>query len=113
MAHFYAISIYRAKEYAVAGIPVLPLQKGLVRTKVEIVLFIGAFAAAFSMLVIPVAPRAGFVILGVSLLWLLYAILGFWTASSGRWARRMFLFSLVVIVLVSFALSLVGFNAFL
>ena len=111
MAHFYSITIYREDEYAAANIPVMPTQKGLYRTKLEIVFF----TIAFSFTIFTLASRGlgGNLYLGITsvfcTLWLALAFKGFWATDHKRWARQMFLFSLVVIVLFSLAISI---NAF-
>jgi protoheme IX farnesyltransferase len=107
MPHFYAIAIYRLEDYMNAGIPVLPAQKGLKMTKVYIVCYVIAFIAAASSLTI--LGHAGFMYLAVVLLfglsWLLRALEGFKTMDDGAWARKLFLFSIVVMVTFSIALS--------
>src|SRR5580698_10529009 len=46
MPHFYAIAFYRADEYAAAGIPVVPLRKGIRRTKIEMLVYVVVFVVA-------------------------------------------------------------------
>ena len=50
MPHFYAIAIYRLKEYKQAGIPVLPAIKGIYRTKINMLVYIISFIIALSLL---------------------------------------------------------------
>ncbi len=99
MPHFYAIAIYRYHEYAKAGVPVLPVKKGMHTTKVHMVLYTIAFIIA--ALLLTILGFTGYVYFGVTLLlgliWLVLCIQGFKAASDARWARKVFLFSLVVI----------------
>ncbi|MBS0605645.1 MAG: protoheme IX farnesyltransferase [Verrucomicrobia bacterium] len=99
MPHFFAIAIYRMDDYAKAGIPVLPVQKGIVRTKVQMVLYIIGFIAASSLL--PLFDYTGngyfFIVLLLGAAWLLLALQGFKSANDVRWARKMFVFSLVIV----------------
>lgn len=100
MPHFYAIAIRRYDEYAAAGIPVLPVKKGIRATKIQMLLYIIAFIVAALMLT--VFGYTGYLYFtGVALLgvvWLFLCIKGFRTNDDKRWARKMFLFSLVVIL---------------
>lgn len=99
MPHFFAIAIYRMDEYAKAGIPVLPVQKGIVRTKVQMVFYIIGFIAASSLL--PLFDYTGngyfFIVLLLGAAWLLLALQGFKSTNDVRWARKMFVFSLVIV----------------
>ena len=112
MAHFYSISIYRQDEYAAAHIPVLPLEKGIRRTILEILIFTVLFAiAALWLAAVHRTGIAYLVIVSVaSTLWAALAVSGLHAEDTKRWARRMFLFSLLVILSVSLALSLTAFS---
>ena len=50
MPHFYAIAMYRLKDYVAAGLPVLPHKKGMHQTKVRMLVYIAAFGLAASSL---------------------------------------------------------------
>lgn len=108
MPHFYAIAIYRAKEYKAAGIPVLPLKKGLLNAKVQIFGYIVAFTFAASALA--AFGYGGYVyfvvVLVLSLYWLWLAAKGFKVKDSDRWARKMFGASLIIITAFSVVISL-------
>ena len=107
MPHFYAIALYRLKDYAAAGIPVLPREKGSKVTKLEILLYIAAFTVACALLT--VFGYAGWtylaVVIALGLLWLWLGLQGFKTTSNEQWARKVFLFSLIVILLLSLMLA--------
>jgi len=98
--HFYAISIYRLNDYIAASIPTLPEKKGMRGTKIRILLHVIAFAVAAVMPTVfgytgyAYAAVAG----ALGLLWLGVCIKGFWAVDPKRWARKMFVFSLVVIM---------------
>lgn len=100
MPHFFAIAIYRMRDYAAASIPVLPVQRGIYATKVQMALYIVAFIATSLLL-----PFFGFVgewyaivtsLLG--LVWLALSLYGFKQHRDLVWARQMFAVSLVVIM---------------
>lgn len=110
MPHFFAIAIYRLEDYAAASIPVLPLIAGIQKTKIQMLLYIIGFMIASSLFFF--LHYAGYVYLIVSLFlglaWLKISIEGFKTKNDPLWARKMFLFSLIVIISSCLTLS---FNA--
>lgn len=108
MPHFYAIALYRLKDYQAANIPVLPAVHGAKATKIQIMTYIFAFTAAAAWL--SVAGYTGYVYRVIVILlgaaWLALGARGFQTANDQRWARKMFLFSLAVIMILSITISL-------
>lgn len=98
MPHFYAIAMYRAKDYASAGLPVLPVRWGMRAAKINIVLFIAAFVLACALLT--VYGYTGYIYLvlmtAIGLVWLVKGTSGFGTHDNEAWGKKMFLFSLVV-----------------
>jgi len=105
---FYSIAIYRRKEYAAAGVPVLPVVKGLTRTKREIFIYTAVFL--ISCLLLTVFDYTGYVYavaMGLSgTYWLWLASKGFSATNSDAWARRMFKFSMIIILLLCIMLSI-------
>ncbi len=103
MPHFYAITIYRLKDFAAAKLPVLPIQKGIPHTKCAIMVYIPVFTlAAVSPAVFGYAGYfycAGAFLLG--LIWFILGIKGFKTQADRPWARKMFLFSILNITVLS------------
>jgi len=99
MPHFFAIAIYRLDEYAAASIPVLPVKKGIPRTKINMLFYVAAFITASFMLTIlgytGLLYAIATTILGFAWLWL--AIKGFKSDNDRVWARKMFIFSLLVV----------------
>ncbi len=108
---FYSIAIYRQKEYAAAGIPVMTVVKGVANTKVQI--FIYTILYVISTLLLSLFGYTGWIYFAAM------AILGLWWlrigwrglkvplgAQSDAWARGMFHFSLIVLLSLSAALSL-------
>jgi protoheme IX farnesyltransferase len=104
MPHFFAIALYRIDEFAAASIPVLPLRKGALVTKIQMLSYILAFVGSSSLLTL--LHYTGFtylfVVLGLSLAWAWLCIQGFHAENDKKWARKMFLFSLQVVLLLSF-----------
>jgi protoheme IX farnesyltransferase len=108
MPHFFAIAMYRHTDYAAAGLPVMPVQKGNPLTKQYIVLYIVAFTGAVCALT--TLGYAGITYLGVMsvlcLAWLLKAIKGLESTDDTAWARDMFKLSLRVITAFSVMISI-------
>lgn len=104
MPHSYAIAIFRFQDYQAAGIPVLPVVKGISSAKRQIVLYILAFGAATAMLAF--GGYAGYGYLAVagatSLWWLKMALSGYKSSTDDRvWARQVFFFSIITITALS------------
>ncbi|HET8884261.1 MAG TPA: heme o synthase [Candidatus Saccharimonadales bacterium] len=100
LPEFYSIAIYRLKEYKTAGVPVLPVVKGIKRTKIEI--FIYTLLFVISSLLLTVFGYTGYiysiVMAAMGGYWLWLAIKGFQATDSDRWARQMFGFSMIIIL---------------
>jgi protoheme IX farnesyltransferase len=107
MPHFYAIAMYRLDDYIAAGIPVLPARKGMTAAKVYIVCYIVAFIISASLLTL--SGHAGYaylaVVLVLGLTWAWRAIADFRAPDDVKWARKIFFFSLIVLVSFSVMLS--------
>lgn len=107
MPHFYAIAMRRYNDYAAAKLPVLPVKKGMKTTKVQILFYILAFSVAAGLLT--VLGYTGYVYLivmaGLGLYWLWLGLKGFKASDNTAWAKKMFLFSLIVILGFSIMVS--------
>lgn len=111
MPHFYAIAIYRLKDYKAAGLPVISIKKGITATKLHIVAYIVVYAIASSLLT--VFSYAGYVyliaMLGMSGYWLWYASNSKRATSNDTWAKGVFGISLLVLLVFSFLISINNF----
>jgi protoheme IX farnesyltransferase len=98
----------RAGDYKAAKLPVLPVVKSVVTTKLNIAAYILAFIASlFALAVIGYEGAIYLTTAGiVSLGWLWLCLKGFSAKDNKRWARQMFIFSLFVISFLSLAISL-------
>src|SRR5476649_137051 len=110
--HSYAIAIYRFKDYQAASIPVLPVKRGISVTKHHIILYIIGFMVATLMLTL--VGYAGYkyliVAAAVSIWWLGMALKGYKADNDIVWARKLFGFSIITIMSLSFMMS-VDFNS--
>jgi heme o synthase len=108
MPHCYAIAIFRRDDYAAAEIPVLPLRHGMARVKKHILGYLLAFIAASLMLTFGGYTGYRYLIvavaLGLSLLYLAWA--GNKTADDRRWAKKLFVFSILTIFVLSVMMSI-------
>ncbi len=103
MPHSYAISIYRLDDYLKASIPVLPAKTSIYFTKLNMLIWIVTFTIAMSMLTL--FGYTGYiyftVIAFLSIFWIRISIMGFKANNSNLWAKKMFFYSIMVIVVWS------------
>ena len=105
--HFWALAIYRRKEYAKANIPMLPVTHGVKFTSrhillYTIVLFIASLLPYITLMSGPVY-LVGALVLGI---WFLYYAVKMQTDSSDELAMRTFSFSIVyLLALFAFLLA--------
>lgn len=108
MPHFFAIAMYHLEDYTAAAIPVLPVKKGLYITKIHMLFYIVAFT--LTTLVLTLAGYTGNVYLVTAallgIIWLGLCIKGFKIDNEKLWARGMFVYSLVVIMMLCLSMSL-------
>jgi protoheme IX farnesyltransferase len=108
MPHFYTIAMYRFKDYQAAGLPVLPIKKGMEATKLQIIGFVIAFMAATTAL--SILGYTGYifalVMASLGIFWLWRGVLGFKAQDDTAWGKSMFLFSLNVLLALSVMVAL-------
>lgn len=106
MPHFFAIALAHFDDYTAAEIPVLPMMKGILRTKIHMVLYIFGFLIA--ALLLTFFNYTGYLYLTVAmlagLLWLGFCLAGFSCDDDQRWGRGMFRVSLMIIAAICFAI---------
>lgn len=103
MPHSYAIGIFRYKDYKAAGIPVLPVARGMTAAKRQIIGYIIAFGVFALLLTLLGYTGFGYfaVALGVSLYWLYLGAKGFAPGDEIVWARKVFGFSILIVMALS------------
>lgn len=101
MPHFFAIAIFREKDFAAASIPTIFSKLGIRKTKISMLRYVIIFTAinlSFSIL-----GYTGIVhMINASLIgsyWIHLAISGFKAPDDLRWARKMFFTSIAAMVL--------------
>jgi protoheme IX farnesyltransferase len=107
---FYSISIYRLNEYKNAKIPVISVVKGISKTKLMILFYTIAFV--ISTLLLTLLGYTGMVYLvTMTILGVYWIFLGLKLLNSNEddfYSRKMFKFSLIVLLVFCFMLSLNG-----
>ena len=103
MPHFFAISIYRMKEYQEAEIPVHPIEEGILATKRQMLVYSIAFLG--SSLLLSIYGGAGEIFGVASFLmgacWSYLCYQGFKAKDDFLWGKKVFRFSLLIIVVLS------------
>ncbi len=111
MPHFYAIGIYRKKDYAKAGLPVWPVKRNLRSTWRQMLLFTVLFLICLVLLNLSgyIGYISTVIVLAVSLYWLWLMARRPPNAKQAAWGRRIFKFSLIVMLVFSLCLAINGF----
>jgi protoheme IX farnesyltransferase len=104
MPHFYAIALYRLDEYKAAGIPVLPAIKGEKTTRRHIIGYIVSYIIAVSAL-----WEFGYAGYTYLILVLLFAAVWLFYALNGSAPRKIFFFSLIVLLFFCVSISISSF----
>lgn len=112
LPEFYSIAIYRRKEYKAAGVPVISVVKGVKNTKFQIFIYTLLFVASSVLLgffgYAGLVYRVVMLLVGVYWLWIAALGLKAKPAASDAWARRMFHFSMIVILVYCVMLAVGG-----
>jgi protoheme IX farnesyltransferase len=107
VSHFYGIALYRKKDYKAAGLPVWPVVKGDWSAQLQAIAFIALFSV-FSVALF-VFGYCGYTylitVLVLGLGWLWYSVLNAGKLSASIWGRKIFLSSLIVMLVISLALA--------
>lgn len=108
MPHFYAIGIYKKKDYTEASLPILPVKRGIAVTKKHNLAYIIIFF--ISAVSLTVFGYTGYVYLVAmvitSTLWLRLAIKGFEVKDSIKYGHQIFGFSLLTLLIFSLMISI-------
>jgi heme o synthase len=108
MPHCYAIAVFRFDDYIAAAIPILPVKQGTAAAKKHMVGYILAFMAATLMLTVGgyTGYRTLAVAAGLGLSWLYLAWSGCKAPDERLWARKLFVFSILTIFMLSVMMSI-------
>jgi protoheme IX farnesyltransferase len=108
MPHSYAIAIYRYQDYAAAGIPVLPVKRGMPAARRHVIGYMVAFMVATLMPTVGGYTGHGYLAIAVAidLSWLCMAWAGYKTSNDQAWAKRLFVTSILAITVISIMMSI-------
>jgi len=99
MPHFFSIGIWHREDYTKANLPILPVVKGVQRTKMHIIGYILLLIPVLSLLT--VMGYTGDLFFGVTLfigiIWLVLGLFGFYAKNDALWGKQMFRVSLLMI----------------
>lgn len=100
MPHFYAIALFRQKDYAAAKLPVLPVVKGVRITKAHILAYIIGFGLISSLLYVYDYMTQIYLIIvtALTIIWLFFWFKDVNSPNVIAWSRRLFFVSLVVLL---------------
>ena len=107
MPHSWAIAIYRFDDYKNAGVPILPVARSILRTKIESLIYVILFTIAMNALYVYGYTNIVFLVICNLLCayWFYIGILGFKAENDQLWAKRFFLFSVILITVISLSFS--------
>ncbi|MFJ7746690.1 heme o synthase [Peribacillus sp. NPDC097295] len=101
MPHFYAIAIRKEKDYAAANIPMLPVVKSGKRTYIQTNFYLILLVLS-SFLFLPLSLGLTLISLILGLIWLGLSLFGQRKTEMKIWANKMFIFSLVHMMVIYF-----------
>lgn len=100
MSHFYAIGLYRLKDYRAAKLPIMPVHYGVSTTKWQIISYIGLFilTSVALMLLGTIGFIAGSLLIICGFWWAYSALSKYRSTPSEIWGRTVFFKSLTVLL---------------
>ncbi|MEK8126567.1 heme o synthase [Paenibacillus filicis] len=100
--HFWSLGIRRVEEYRAAGFPLLPVVKGIKRTKLQMIPYVLLLIPAVILLF--TYGYVGYVFLAVSVIgsvaWLIHTVQGLYTKNDEKWAKTNFFISVNYLMIV-------------
>jgi len=108
MVHFYSIAIFRQKDYAAGNVPVWSVKYGVRNTQQWMLIFTFVYLLVVLRFIQFEMPGWIFsvVVAGLGLYWSYLGVKGFKSEKPEKWAKGMFGYSLVNLLVFSIALAL-------
>lgn len=113
MVHFYAIAIFRREDYTAGNLPVWSVRYGNRNTQIWMLVFTALYVLAIVSLALSGDASKYFALAlgGLGLYWIYKGFSGFKSLDATKWARGMFGFSLLTLLILSAALAIDPFLA--
>lgn len=94
--HFWALGIRRVEEYRAAGFPLLPVVKGIKRTKIQMIPYLVLLLPIPVLMYVYGYAGIFFLVIGLLLAigWLYTALKGFTAKDDEAWSKKVFIFSI-------------------
>jgi protoheme IX farnesyltransferase len=94
--HFWALGIRRKEEYRAAGFPLLPVVKGVRRTKFQMIPYVALLLPIPVLMYVYGYAGIFFLIISslLSVIWLYLTLKGFKAKDDDAWAKQNFFFSI-------------------
>ena len=107
MPHSWAIAVYRFDDYKNAGIPILPVARSVLRTKIESLIYVILFTISMNALFVYGYTNWLYLVIlnALCIYWFYIGVLGFKAENDQLWAKRFFLFSVILITIISICFS--------
>jgi protoheme IX farnesyltransferase len=111
MPHFYAIAMFRKKDYANAKLPIWSVVYGMKETRRQIMLFAVLYAMSASLLTLFGYTGIVYLVLStaLSLYWIATGLRSYGKLNDVKWARRMFGVSLIVLLAMIVLIAIGGY----
>jgi protoheme IX farnesyltransferase len=106
--HFFALAMRKADDYQAAGIPMLPVIKGINETKKQTLIFTVLLLPSSLLLFLTGACSWFYLVLALILggVYIALSIKGFRSNDDENWAKQMFFYSLIYLTAILFAMIL-------
>ena len=103
MPHTWAIAIYRFDDYKKAGVTILPVARSILRTKIESLIYVILFTLTMNALFIFGYTHWFYLVVlnALCIYWLYLSVIGFKAENDQIWAKKFFLFSVILITILS------------
>ena len=101
-AHFWSLAIRRVEEYRAAGFPLLPVVKGITRTKWQMLPYILLLVPASILLYTYQYVGIYFLVISIvlALVWLVHTLFGLRAKDDEKWAKANFIISINYLMIV-------------